>query len=132
MIHEVTCAIIQKDDKILICQRSKQMKLPLKWEFPGGKVEPSESYEDCLLREIFEELAIRVSVLRRLTVVEHHYAGFSIRLHPFVCQYEDGELLAAEHAQTVWVPKEKLMDYDWAEADIPVVRELIVATDAYW
>lgn len=132
MIHDVTCAIIQKDNKVLICQRSEKMKLPLKWEFPGGKVEQGESYEDCIVREILEELAIRISVLRRLTMVEHHYADFSLCLHPFICRYESGGLHAAEHAQAIWVPREELPKYDWAEADIPIVRELMMATDAYW
>ncbi|MND73971.1 CTP pyrophosphohydrolase [compost metagenome] len=81
---QVTCAIIQHANKILICQRSASMKLPLKWEFPGGKIETGESKEECLCREIKEELHIDISIHSALTIVEHHYADFSLLLSPIV------------------------------------------------
>ena len=68
---EVTCAIIVHENKILICQRSAAMKMPLKWEFPGGKVEDGESKEDCLRREIWEELRIHITINKVLTLVEY-------------------------------------------------------------
>ena len=122
---EVTCAIIFKDQKVLIAQRSESMKLPLKWEFPGGKVEPGESKAACLIREIKEELNISISVGQELKMVEHHYPDFSLRLYPFVCTYQGGELTAAEHAQVKWESIANLMAYDWAEADVPVVEEVM-------
>ncbi|WP_341832439.1 NUDIX domain-containing protein [Sphingobacterium thalpophilum] len=67
---QVTCAIIEHANKILICQRSASMKLPLKWEFPGGKIETGESKEECLRREIKEELQIDISIHSALTMVE--------------------------------------------------------------
>lgn len=67
----VTCAIIEHNNKILICQRSERMKLPLKWEFPGGKVETGEGKEACLKREIREELGLDIKVGTALAVVEH-------------------------------------------------------------
>jgi|SRR5690606_4111920 len=124
MLH-VTCAILEHDNKILICQRSKRMKLPLKWEFPGGKVEIGESKEDCLKREIREELGLAIEVGSALTVVEHHYPEFSLRLYPFACKWTGGSLTIAEHVQAIWVDKSELQDYDWAEADVPIVRELL-------
>lgn len=69
---QVTCAIIQHADKILICQRSASMKLALKWEFPGGKIETGESKEECLHREVKEELNIDIIVHSALTMVEYH------------------------------------------------------------
>ncbi|MGE8376690.1 MAG: NUDIX domain-containing protein [Sphingobacterium sp.] len=69
------------------------MKLPLKWEFPGGKIETRESKEDCLRREINIDITIR----KALTVVEHHYADFSLQLYPFVCRLQSGEVKALEH-----------------------------------
>ncbi len=124
MLH-VTCAFIEHNNKILICQRSASMKLPLKWELPGGKVETGESKEDCLKREIWEELRLEIEVGAALTLVEHHYPEFSLRLYPFVCKWIGGSLAIAEHAQAIWVDKNELQGYDWAEADMPVVRELL-------
>lgn len=83
----VTCAIIEHHNKILICQRSKRMKLPLKWEFPGGKVEIGESKEDCLKREIQEELGLEVEIGSALTMVEHNDPEFSLCLYPFLCKW---------------------------------------------
>src|SRR5690554_773018 len=124
MLH-VTCAIIVHKDEILICQRSAQMKLPLKWEFPGGKIKIGESKEECLLREIREELRIDIQIERELSMVEHHYPDFSLCLYPFLCTLTKGQLRLAEHAQAIWVKPENLMDYDWAAADIPVVEEFL-------
>lgn len=124
MLH-VTCAIIVNNNKVLICQRSATMKLPLKWEFPGGKIEPGESKEDCLRREIREELGINIAVGEPLTPVEHHYSTFSICLYPFVCVLESMDLQVTEHAQVIWEEAATLLSYDWAEADIPIVNEYL-------
>ncbi|TXE08707.1 (deoxy)nucleoside triphosphate pyrophosphohydrolase [Gelidibacter salicanalis] len=120
----VTCAIIQFDSKILAVQRSAQMKLPLKWEFAGGKIEPGESEVDCIKREVLEELNINIEVKKRLTPVTHAYPDFKIELIPFIADYVSGELKLKEHADYVLADKEALLQLDWAEADIRVVREL--------
>ena len=122
---EVTCAIIFKDNHVLIAQRSGNMKLPLKWEFPGGKVEPGESKVACLAREIKEELNLEIRIGKGLTGVMHHYPEFSLRLYPFICAYQGGKLNAVEHAQVKWEKIADLMAYDWAAADVPVVKELM-------
>ncbi|MFD1628952.1 (deoxy)nucleoside triphosphate pyrophosphohydrolase [Pseudopedobacter beijingensis] len=124
---QVTCAIIFKENKVLIAQRSKSMKLPLKWEFPGGKIETDETLEEGLKREIMEELNINISVVEALSPVEHHYPDFSLNLYPFVCAYLDGKLVAREHAQVKWESLANLEAYDWAEADVPVVKELLLS-----
>lgn len=122
---QVTCAIIVHENKILICQRSAVMKLPLKWEFPGGKIELGESKEDCLRREIEEELGIGINIGKALTPVEYHYPVFSLCLYPFVCILESGKVLPTEHAQAIWVDATELLSYDWAEADVPIVNEYL-------
>lgn len=122
---EVTCAIIFKENHVLIAQRSANMKLPLKWEFPGGKVERGESKAACLAREIKEELNLEITIGEGLTDIMHYYPEFSLRLYPFICTYHSGELTAMEHAQVKWEKIANLMAYDWAAADVPVVEELM-------
>ena len=119
---QVTCALIEHDNKVLICQRSAIMKLPLKWEFPGGKIEAGESKAACLRREIYEELAIEISVEQPLAMVEHQYPEFSLSLYPFICTWKSGNVQLAEHIQALWVDPSDLMNYDWAEADVPIVK----------
>lgn len=124
---EVTCAIIQNGQRLLICQRSEAMRLPLKWEFPGGKVENNETTESCIVREIKEELNLDVAVWKALNPVTHHYPEFSIRLYPFVCRLLGGELKLKEHKQALWVARSELLNFDWAAADRPVVDEVVHA-----
>ena len=124
-IIPVTCAIIKFDDKILAVQRSKTMKLPLKWEFAGGKIETGESEIDCIKREIFEELNIKIEVIERLTPVTHQYPNFKIKLIPFIAKYISGELTLKEHSDFVIVNKEELINLNWAEADLPILKEYL-------
>ena len=120
----VTCAIMIRERKILICQRSSTMSLPLKWEFPGGKVEPGEDEETTIVREISEELHLDIEVVKQLDPVEHDYPDFRIRLVPFIAHVVGGELLLEEHADARWVAMEDLGRYDWAPADVPIVEQL--------
>jgi 8-oxo-dGTP diphosphatase len=121
----VTCAIILKNHKILVTQRGEKMKLPLKWEFPGGKLEIDESEENCIKREIREELGIEIGVIGRLSNNIHDYGSFKIELIPFLANYISGEIKLIEHANCVWLNNNELIDLDWAEADKPIVNELI-------
>ena len=124
-IIPVTCAIIQFDDKILAVQRSEKMKLPLKWEFAGGKIETGESEIDCIKREIFEELNIHIEVKERLNPVTHQYPNFKIKLIPFTAEYVSGELKLKEHSNYILAYKKELINLDWAEADLPILKEFI-------
>ena len=124
-IIQVTCAIILFDDKVLAVQRSKTMKLPLKWEFAGGKIEVGETEIDCIKREIFEELNINIQVNKRLTPVIHEYPDFKIELIPFITEYRSGELKLSEHSDFVIANKKELLNLDWAEADLPVLEEFL-------
>ncbi len=121
----VTCAIIQFDDKVLAVQRNKNMKLPLKWEFAGGKIEEGETEVECIKREILEELNIKIEIKGKLTPVTHEYPDFKIKLIPFTAEYVTGKLILKEHSDFVLVNKRKLINLDWAEADIPILKEYL-------
>ena len=122
---EVACAIIEKDGLILAAQRSETMSLPLKWEFPGGKLEPGEDAGACLHRELREELGVDIRIHRRLQPADWQYPDFAVRLHPFVCTLAGFELHAHEHKAIRWVSPQELPTLDWAEADFPVIREYL-------
>lgn len=119
-IH-VTCAIIEQGGLVLAARRSSTMSMPLKWEFPGGKVGVGESLEECLRRELVEELGVHVKIGRPLSPATYQYPLFTITLYPFICSIETGKLTPHEHADLTWLPPAKLRALDWAEADIPIV-----------
>ena len=122
----VTCAIIEKDSKILCAQRSEFMHLPLKWEFPGGKVDGNEDPEECLKREIREELGIEISIIERLVSNKHTYPDQKpFELIPFRCSLVGGKLDAKEHKLVKWLKRAELKELDWAEADIPVLHHYL-------
>jgi 8-oxo-dGTP diphosphatase len=122
---QVTCAIILLNNKVLVVQRSEAMSLPLKWEFPGGKIEKGETAENCIKREIKEELNIEIELMSRLSPSIFDYPNFSIELIPFRANYKDGDIKLAEHKQFLMLEKEKLSALDWAEADIPILNEFL-------
>lgn len=121
----VACALIEKEGLLLAAQRSATMNLPLKWEFPGGKIEAGESPEACLHRELREEMEISVEIGRALLPCTHHYADFTVTLYPFLCQLATAEIVLREHAAMQWVEPAELMTLDWAAADLPVIREYL-------
>jgi len=99
------------------------MSLPLKWEFPGGKINDGESPEECLRRELHEELGVKTSVGQALPASTHHYPSFTVTLYPFVCEIISGEITLHEHSAMVWLMVEELHTLDWAEADLTVTKE---------
>ena len=121
----VTCAIIKKDGKVLVVKRGPTMKLPLKWEFPGGKIEHNESPEQCIIREISEELQIHIKLANPLTPVIHKYAELEVQLIPFIAEYLGGTLILTEHIEYKWLDNYQLLDLDWAEADISILHEYL-------
>jgi len=122
----VTCAIIRnEDDEVLIVQRGEATDHPFKWEFPGGKVNKGESEEDCIIREIKEELSIDIVICSRLDSVEHNYGHKQIRLIPFICDTLDDLPFLSEHIAFEWVGVDKLKSIDFSEADIIVAENYI-------
>lgn len=119
---EVSCAIIERDGLVLAAQRGEVMNMPMKWEFPGGKIEPRENAATCIQREIREELGTEICILATLPPSEWRYPDFTITLYPFVCRLNGGILRLAEHRAVCWMSPEKLLTLDWAEADGPVLQ----------
>jgi 8-oxo-dGTP diphosphatase len=119
---DVACAIIEQNGKVLCTLRSKDMSMPLKWEFPGGKIAPDELPAERLRRELIEELGLYINVGRALPQHTHSYPTFTVTLHPFVCTIASGEITLHEHAAFSWLPPEDLHTLDWAAADLPVIQ----------
>jgi 8-oxo-dGTP diphosphatase len=119
----VACAIIERDGRALATQRSSAMSMPLKWEFPGGKIRENESAEACLKREVREELGVDVVVGQPLIAVTHHYPALTVTLYPFRCRIIAGTITLHEHAACSWLMPAELHTLDWAEADLPVIDE---------
>ncbi|MFH1029342.1 MAG: (deoxy)nucleoside triphosphate pyrophosphohydrolase [Pseudomonadota bacterium] len=123
----VACAIIILNEKILAAQRSENMTLPLKWEFPGGKIEPGEEPAGCLARELLEELGITVTIDRPLPTATHSYDDFTVTLYPFVCRMAGGEITLHEHKAIVWIEPGRMPELEWAEADLPIIGSFLAS-----
>jgi 8-oxo-dGTP diphosphatase len=120
-IH-VACAIIEENGRVLAAQRNEFGRMPLKWEFPGGKIHADESPEECLKREVMEEMGIDVAICQPLPSVTHNYPTFTVTLYPFICKIVAGAITLHEHMAIAWLPPGELHTLDWAEADWPVIE----------
>ena len=117
----VTCAIIRnEDDEVLIVQRGETTDHPFKWEFPGGKIHSGETEEECIIREVAEELSMEIAILAKMPGIEHDYGFKQIRLIPFICDTLDELPFLAEHLAYRWLRAEELPSVDFSEADIAV------------
>jgi 8-oxo-dGTP diphosphatase len=129
-IGDVVCAIIERDGRFLIARRSAGRHLAHKWEFPGGKVEAGESEAEALERELLEELGVRVEIFERLTPVDHRYPDRSLRLIAFRCRIVDGVPDAGEHEELRWIEIDEASEYEFPEADLPILTEYRLKIDA--
>jgi len=123
-------ALIDADGRVLICQRPAGKQLAGLWEFPGGKVEPGETPEACLIRELDEELGIKVAhaCLAPFVFASHSYDGFHLMMPLYLVRRWEGFVTAKEHEALAWVKPAKLGDYAMPPADAPLVawlRDLI-------
>lgn len=119
----VACAIIERNGKVLAAQRSSTMSLPLKWEFPGGKIKDGERPEECLKRELLEELGIEIAIEKTLSPIIHQYSTFIVTLYPFICKITTGDIKLHEHKAIAWLHYDKFHELDWAEADLPLLED---------
>ena len=122
----VVAALIKKDEKVLIAKRATGDENTLgKWEFPGGKVEPNESEECAIEREIKEEFEMDIKAKKFIINNVCEYPNRTIDLRLYECEYVSGEFKLHDHFEYAWVNIENLLDYDLAKADIPLANELI-------
>lgn len=120
---EVAAAIIQKDHQILATQRGYG-KFQGLWEFPGGKIEPGETKEEALLREIKEELDMQITIDQLFHTLEYDYPDFHLTLHCFLCSLFTEHFTLTEHLDALWLDKTELDTLDWLPANTPVIERL--------
>ena len=125
ILRQVTAAIIKKDGKYLICQRSADDECGLQWEFPGGKLEEGETLEECIIREIKEELNLDIKVLDVFTTNVYHIFDKEVLFTVFNAEIVGGTMKLNEHNDARWVTLEELPDYEFMPADIVFVEKLL-------
>jgi A/G-specific adenine glycosylase len=122
--HTVTAAVIRRKGKVLLAKRPAGGLLGGMWEFPGGKVEEDETLETCLIREIREELGIRIVVGKTFGIYRHAYSHFRITLHAFLCSVKSGEPKPIKAAELAWVIPDKLSNYPMGKVDRLIAKRL--------
>lgn len=125
VMKRVVAAIIVKDGKVLVCQRTRHQTMPLKWEFPGGKIEEGEQPRDALRRELEEELGVEANIGEEVSRIRHEYKnGGSVELRFFVVHEYKGELENKIFRDVRWVNRSELPAFDFLEADRGLVKDL--------
>jgi 8-oxo-dGTP diphosphatase len=124
-MKQVVAALIMKDGKVLVCQRTRHQTMPLKWEFPGGKIEEGEQPREALRRELDEELGIDAKIGEEVARVRHEYkSGNSVELRFYVVHQFKGEIENRIFREVRWSQRSELPTYDFLEADRGLVQDL--------
>ena len=124
-MKRVVAALILQADKILVCQRTRHQVMPLKWEFPGGKIEEGEQPRDALRRELEEELGIEAVIGDEVARIVHEYpGGGAIELRFFAVKSYRGEIENRIFRDVRWVERSELTNLDFLEADLTLVKDL--------
>ena len=121
----VTAAIIIRDGCALLARRPQGDSLAGYWEFPGGKIEPGETPQECLERELLEEFGLRAKARQVVAENVHTYPHGAIRLIAIMTEIEGGEITLSAHDTVRWVPISEIMAYKLAPADIPIARKVV-------
>ena len=123
-VVEVAAGLICSGGRYLIAKRKPGVHLAGLWEFPGGKREAGETLEDCLRRELLEELSVRVDVPIPFQIIRHEYAEKTVELHFFRCTIEAGQPTPVDCAELRWVSPSELTGYQFPPADRPIIEAL--------
>jgi mutator protein MutT len=122
---QVAIAVVFREGKLLICQRKQDADLGGFWEFPGGKIEPGESAQQCLHRELMEEVGIRADVVSELPIIQHEYPTVHIQIQPFLCRHVEGEARPIECTKIDWIEPAQLNEYAFPPANAALIDDLI-------
>jgi len=120
---KVTCALLIQNKKILIVQNNSNSDHPFQWEFPGGKINFEETSEECIKREIWEELEIKIEIYQKIFSVEFDYGFKQIELIPFLCSIKKRELKLNEHRAFKWININELFEIDFSGADKKLIQQ---------
>ena len=120
---EVVAAIFRKENTIFATEKGYG-EFKGYWEFPGGKVEPGESLEEALRREIREELQVEIHIEEKFTELDYDYPKFHLTMHCYFCSVLSGEITLVEATDARWLKKEELNTVNWLPADISLIKEL--------
>jgi 8-oxo-dGTP diphosphatase len=124
-MKRVVAALIFRDGKVLVCQRTRHQTMPLKWEFPGGKIEEGEQPRDALRRELDEELGIEARIGEEVARIRHEYPnGGTVELRFFVVHEFGGKVENRIFRDVHWAKRSELRSYDFLEADLELVQDL--------
>lgn len=125
IIPVLAAIILNHEGNVLLAQRKPEKVNGLKWEFPGGKLRVKESPENCLTREIEEEMGIKIAVRQLFAAVNYSYPTENIILLAYFAELVSGSFSLTDHKEVRWVPLNKLLHYDLSPADLPIVQRLI-------
>lgn len=120
----VVAAIIKKENYYFIAQRNKKKYMGLKWEFPGGKVETGETFEEALEREIKEELNIKINILNKIAKEKFNDISINVIIHYYLCSMENELIELLEHNQSAWVKKNEFYKYSFVPGDDKILSLL--------
>jgi len=123
---DVVAAVIKKNNLYFIAQRNRNKHFAFCWEFPGGKVDNQETFENALKREIKEELNIDIIIKNKFKTIIHNYPDFSIKLHSYICSTDNFHGKLYEHSEYKLLKIDELKSVNWLEADIPLIDDLIL------
>ena len=125
-MKRVVAALILSDNKLLVCQRTRHQTMPLKWEFPGGKIEDGEQPREALRRELEEELGIDARIDEEVSRLRHDYKnGGSVELHFFAVRHYQGKLENKIFKEIQWAERKELPTFDFLEADLELIKDLV-------
>ena len=122
---DVVAAVIKKDNKYFIAQRNRQKHFAYYWEFPGGKVDDYESFENALKREINEELSINIKIYHKITSQKHKDEKINVVVHYFLCEALNTNIILSEHEDMKWVYRQELINYNLAPGDSKIIKYLL-------
>lgn len=122
---DVAIAVVVQEKQVLICKRPAKAHLGGFWEFPGGKQEPGESIQQCVARELREELDIQTDILAALPIIEHDYPDRQVRLHPFLCAFKGGEPKPIGCEEVRWVSYTDLGQFTFPPANDVLIAQVV-------